>query len=553
MQGYAYTIFAGDQVEKFDLEVLGILPDMIGPKQAVILVRLKGPKVEHTGVAAGMSGSPVYLDGKLAGALSLRIGAFNKDPIAGVTPIDDVLHPVESIGSSPSAQILIPPVDQTLVANSLAAGARGALPAGLTLQPIETPLIFSGFQPSVIQQFAGQVRDLGFVATQGGSSAPQADDGHLAPGDMAGMALVQGDVSMSAACTVTAVQEDRVYLCGHPFQGLGAVQLPLARTRVVTTLASELDSQKVVNVGGSIGTVTGDYLTAVTGKLGPAPATMPVELTMVNGNAQKALHFNIVYLPKMTPFLTAVTALNALTENKVLQEGNTLHLSGEIRVRGHAPVRLENTYAPSDTQGGDAFPIALNLQMIFARLFLNSYDAPQVESVSLRVESTPGRKSYVVEGAWLEEREAAPGETVPVRVLLRPYRDSPRIVETTIRVPEQVSRGTTLRVLVSDGDTLSRSSGSAFPSGSSNLDQLIATLNRARRNDRLYAAAFLPSPALLWGDKELGNAPLSQINVIDGRSAPGNLQILRESLVAESSVPLEGPVSGAIFLNLQVR
>src|ERR1700732_4441577 len=101
MQGYAYTIFAGDQVEKFDLEVLGIMPNFMGPKQAIILVQLKGPKVEHTGVVAGMSGSPVYLEGKLAGALSLKLGVFTKEPIAGVTPIEDVLHPSAQVAPSP--------------------------------------------------------------------------------------------------------------------------------------------------------------------------------------------------------------------------------------------------------------------------------------------------------------------------------------------------------------------------------------------------------------------------------------------------------------------
>src|SRR6266704_3606853 len=163
MQGYAYTIFGGDQVEKFNLEVIGVLDNFLGPKQSIILVQLKGPKVEHTGVVAGMSGSPVYLDGKLAGALSLKLGIFTKEPMAGVV-------------------------------------------------------------------------------------------------------LVQGDASINSACTVTAVQADRVYLCGHPFLSLGDIQIPMPRSRAVTTLSSELASTKIVNVGGSIGTITGDHLTAVTGK-----------------------------------------------------------------------------------------------------------------------------------------------------------------------------------------------------------------------------------------------------------------------------------------------
>src|SRR5205814_410589 len=243
MQGYAYTIFAGDEVEKFDLEVLGVMPNFLGPKQSIILVQLKGQKVERTGVVAGMSGSPVYLDGKLAGALSLKLGTFTKDPIAGVTPIADVIA-----GGS---------------FNSLA---------------------------------------------------------------------------------VTAVQGDKVFLCGHPFLSLGDVQIPMARSRVVTTLSSDLASTKIVNVGGSIGTITGDHLTAVTGKLGAAPAMIPMDLSMKTASGERYLHCELVNHPKLTPLLVAITAFNGLTQNIVYGEGTTLHMSGEIKLKGHPAVQLENTF-----------------------------------------------------------------------------------------------------------------------------------------------------------------------------------------------------------------
>src|ERR1700681_4533815 len=146
--------------------------------------------------------------------------------------------------------------------------ALGGLPSGAALQPIETPLVFAGFQPSALQPFATQLQSYGFVAAQGGTADARPDDGKLAAGDMAGMVLVQGDASINSACTVTAVRGDRVYLCGHPFLSLGDVQLPMARSRVITTLSSDLASTKIVNVGGSIGTITGDHLTAVTGTIG---------------------------------------------------------------------------------------------------------------------------------------------------------------------------------------------------------------------------------------------------------------------------------------------
>src|SRR5437868_3533050 len=291
MQGYAYTIFAGDQIEKFDLEVIGVMPNFLGPQQSIILVQLKGPKVERTGVVAGMSGSPVYLEGKLAGALSLKLGIFTKDPIGGVTPIQDVMQPPSQI--SASARPL--PIDASMLQRS---SATLSIPTNAALAPIETPLVFSGFQPATLQQFAPQIQNYGFVAAQGGTSAPRPDDSHLLPGEMAGMVLVQGDASINSACTVTAVQADRVFLCGHPFLNLGDVQLPMARSRVVTTLSSDLASTKIINVGGSIGTITGDHLTAVTGKLGPPPQMVPLDLEVKSAAGEKKLHFEVVNHPR---------------------------------------------------------------------------------------------------------------------------------------------------------------------------------------------------------------------------------------------------------------
>ena len=554
MQGYACTIFSGDQVERFDLQVLGVMPNFLGPKQSIILVELKGPKVEHTGVVAGMSGSPVYLDGKLAGALSLKLGIFTKEAIAGVTPIADVLRPPVQM---PVAQAV--PQQFELPKEAV---AQNTLPSGSALEPIETPLVFSGFLPATLRQFAGQLQGYGLVATEGGTDPDQKDElnAHLAPGEMAGMVLVRGDMSINSACTVTAVKGDQVFLCGHPFLNLGDIQMPMARSTVVTTLSSSLASTKIVNMGGTIGTITSDHLTAVTGKLGPPPAMIPLDLTVVTGSNEKKLHFEMVNHPKLTPLLVAMTTFNGVTQNSIYGEGTTLHLTGEIQLKGHATVKLENTFAPQDSLLPDGMPIAITVQSVFGRLFTNNFEIPDVERVSLRVESLPGRNSYSIESAWLEKGEATPGENLKVRVLLQPYRGAPRIEETTVHVPDQIARGSTLRVLVSDADWMNRASRGfnfgAMPGGASGpegLDQLIALINRERHNDRLYVGVFVPAPTMVWDDKEMPNVPLSQISVVDGRPAPGSVQVLRESLSSESSIVLGGPVSGLISLNLQIR
>src|SRR5262249_50404597 len=249
---------------------------------------------------------------------------------------------------------------------------------------------------------------------------------------------------------------DHVFLCGHPFLNLGDVQLPMARSRVVTTLSSDLASTKIVNVAGSIGTITGDHLTAVTGKLGAPPPMVPLDLEVKTAAGEKKLHFEIVNHPRLTPLLVAITAFNGLTQNAVYGEGTTLHLTGEVRVRGHAPVQLENVFAPGDALVPDGLPIALNLQSVFLRLFSNTYEVPSIEQVAIQVESVPGRQSFTLDSAWLEKGEAAPGDKLRVRVLLHPYRGADRVEETTIHVPEQIARGTMLRLLVTDGETLNR-------------------------------------------------------------------------------------------------
>ena len=330
----------------------------------------------------------------------------------------------------------------------------------------------------------------------------------------------------------------------------------MARSRVVTTLSSDLASTKIVNMGGAIGTITGDHINAVTGKLGAPPAMIPLDLTLSAAGVQKKLHFEMINHPRLTPLLLAMTTFNGLTQNSLYGEGNTLHLTGEIRLQGHPPVLVENTFAPGDALSPDSMPIAVTMQAIFSRLFANTFEPAAVDRVALLVESVPGRQSFTVESAWLEKAEASPGETLRVRVQLRPYRGAARVEEATVRIPDQVARGTMLRVLVSDADMLNRASrgfsvsGAGGPSG---LDQLIALLNRERRNDRVYIGLFVPSPTILWEDKELPNAPLSQINIIDGRPNPGSVQVLRESLASEASVPLGGPVTGVISLNLQIR
>src|SRR5580698_3743923 len=267
MKGEVYTIFQGDTIEKVDLVVIGILENALGPKQDVILVQLLGEKVEHTGVVAGMSGSPVYYDGKLVGALSLKLGVFTKEAIGGVTPIENMLDvgkaPELPANLSASAAAVSAPTTNT--GNTFSA-SRIPLPenfahqtsagSGQFLVPIETPLISTGLYPETIAQFSKQLSGWGMTMMAGGTAAATPEDAQLKPGDMVGVELIRGDLSITPGCTVTTVDHGKILACGHPIFSFGNVSMPLARAHVLTTLASAMASTKIITTGGTIGTLT---------------------------------------------------------------------------------------------------------------------------------------------------------------------------------------------------------------------------------------------------------------------------------------------------------
>jgi len=558
MKGEAYTIFAGDQIEKFDLVVIGVMPNFLAPKESIILVQLLGPKVEHTGVVAGMSGSPVYFEGKLAGALSLKLGQFSKEPLAGVTPIENIL----SLPKGQSGAIRAEAAPDAGAPASMEAQfeipsdwvSRAGVSSGSFLTPIASPLVFSGFSGAAIRQFETEFAGYGMAAVQGGSIDARPDDGNIRPGDMVSAVLVEGDLSLQASCTVTAIVDGRVYVCGHPLFGFGSIRMPMARARVLTTLSSQLDSTKIVNVGGTIGSFSQDRVTGVVGGFGTAPKLIPIDMTVATPDGDKHLSFRMMSNPKITPILMGISALNGLVQNSVYGEGTTLHLTGGIEIAGHSSVTLDNLFPPTDSFIPDGFSVSAMVQGVFQRIFANPYETANIERVTLRMEALPERRQMMIEGAWLDKAEAQPGENVTVRVQLRPYRGSPVIRDVKIAIPPQAVRGTTMQILASDSVTLNRMS---IVAGSQarldSLEQLISVLNRERRNNRLYVTLLDSSPTMVVQDKVMPNVPASQINLLDQRGGPASSLVVRESAAGEWSMPLDQIVQGSTSLSIQIK
>lgn len=565
MRGTARTIFAGDEVEPFDLEVLGVLRNLAGPHQDIILVRLLGEKVNYTGVVAGMSGSPVYLDGKLAGALAYRFGAFTKEPIAGVTPIENMLRAAqeEPPAAVAGGETLAPPRYRLPEEVLSAAGVRASAEPYLT--PIETPLTFVGFHPQVIHRFADQLAHYGLLAVQGGGTAEPGGPLSLEPGAAVAGALVTGDMTIGGTCTITYRAGDQLYACGHPLLGLGSLQLPMARAEIVTTVPSQWASFKIGNIGEVIGSFEQDRSSAIVGRVGPAPPMIPVDLTLVQGGRTSEYHYQIFQHPKLSPLLLNITLFNGLFFSLEAGAEISYRVRGRLELRDHTDVVLDDMFSPTDSFFPDAFFVVNSVGESFRAVFTNPFESPVIERVTLRVELLPDRHAATIENAWSDKSEVRPGETLRIKVVLQPYR-GPRVVrEVPVTIPRQAAKGP-LRILVSDATLLNavtrtlllnpRLRGRGFGPRVTSLEQLISLLNRERRTDNLYVAVFQRTPTLLVQDKVLPSIPLSQINVLNRQSAsvrPNNALLSYQSILHETAEPLGQVVSGSQWLRLTVR
>jgi hypothetical protein len=555
MKGVVYTIFEGDQIEKVDLEVIGVLHNAVGPKLDVILVRLLGDKVQQTGVVAGMSGSPVYIDGKLVGALSLKLGAFTKEAIGGVTPIADMLEVQQASASAASSTPIAARLSQNVSLPQEFAQRTSVGGSSQFLVPIETPLIAAGLYPETLARFGQEFSSWGMAVMAGGTAAPSPDDAQLKPGDMVGIDLVRGDLSISSGCTVTTVQGDSILACGHPLFGFGKVAMPMSRAHVLMTLASAQSSTKIITTGATIGTLTQDRQTAIMGTLGAGPSMIPLDVTLNTSAEEKKYHFEVIESPELTPTLVAAVTYNGIIGSPAYGEGPTLQLEGAIEIKGHSPVELDDLFAPADQTTPAALFAALAVQSAFAQIYSNPYEPPQIERVSLRVRARPERQWASIDSAWLDRSAVRPGETVAVKVLLRPYRGAPFLQEIPVTIPAQTTRGS-LQLVVSDAAFLNRNVQSLAASSQGQLpglEELIELINRERHNDRLYATLLQSTPTVLVEDKEMPNIPLSAINVLNQRQNPGNARLLWQSTAGEWSVAMHQVITGQHILTITVK
>jgi hypothetical protein len=577
MVGVGRTVFEGSDLKDFKVHILGVLKNVQAPQRNLILAKLEGGPLADTGVIAGMSGSPVYIDGRLVGAVSYSIGAFPKEPIAGITPIAEMIEATASSGprrgTSAQARLELPVTPERLAAAIRANYTRVAmfadrpadvqtfgLPAatgsqmGALLRPIATPLVMSGMNATTSDLVASMFRDAGFtpVLSGGFGSGTQATPsmtGPLRPGDPVGVSLMNGDGEMGATGTVTHVDGDRVYAFGHPFFNFGPTAFPMTRAYVYATLPSLMSSFKIATMGDVIGTVQQDRATAIAGSLGKGPEMIPVTITLDSGRAPKrTFHYTAVNDQLFTPLLTYVALFNTLGNYERQFGAMTFTVKGKATFEHHADLAYEDIFIGDNSIPSAAAYVAGPITMLLA----NDVEPVTVKGVELAIATSEESRSATIERVWLDEVHPRAGRTVPLKVLTRSYRGAEKISTIPIEIPANATGQ--LTVMVTDGKQLNQIEQRELRRSiqPQSVAQMIKVLNQAHRNNRVYVRLLTGTPGAVVNGEALTSLPPSVLAVLEGDRSGGSFTPIRSAALGEWELPMDSAISGTRVLTIDL-
>lgn len=580
MTGVGKTVFEGSELQEFKAHILGVLHNVQGPHRDLILARLEGGPLAKTGVAAGMSGSPVYIDGRLIGAVSYSIGAFATDAIAGITPIEEMKDATEMTRRVPTqqARIELPitreglaaalsatyarispfanrPADVQVFGISQAAGAQ----LGAMLRPISTPLIMNGFDPEQAGMLASAFGAAGFTPVVGGAigqagAEANAMTGPLREGDAVGVSLVGGDLEMGATGTITHIDGNRIYAFGHPFFNVGPSQFPMTRAYVHAMLPSLMSSFKISSMGEVIGTMQQDRATAIAGTLGKGPAVIPMSVTLEStredgSHSKRSFTFNVANDQVFTPLLTYVALANTLTSYERQFGVATFTIKSRAQVKGHSDLLLDDVFTGDNAVLGAATAIAGPLTMLLS----NDREPITLSGLNVSIDTSETSRTSTIERVWLDELRPRPGRTVPLKVLTRNYRGEDKISTVPIEIPANVTGSVSL--LVTDGRQLNAMEQrdvrrSLQPQS---VAQMIRVLNETRRNNRIYIRLLNGKPGAVVNGEALTSLPPSVLSVLESDSNGGSYTPIRSAAVGEWELPMDSAVTGSRVLSIDVE
>ena len=573
MVGVGRTVFQGDELQDFKVHILGVLRNVIGPRRNLILAKLEGGPLADTGVIAGMSGSPVYIDGRLVGAVSYSLGQFSKEPIAGITPIDEMVEATSRVAPRrPAERIALQmplspenmraslkqafawmrpfaesPSDVQVFGNGLDASV------GTMLRPIATPLTIGGFDASVIDPVASAFREQGFLpmmAAAGGQEPAAAKNQPLRPGDPVGVALVTGDLEFGATGTVTEVDGSRVYAFGHPFYGLGPTQFPMTRAYVHTILPSLFSSSKLASTGEIIGTVQQDRATAIAGTLGAGPALIPINLKLTSDRgATKTFKMSIVNDQLFTPLLAYVSILNTLSSYERQNGAASYAVRGSAMVKKYGKVDFEDLFTGDTPSVGAAAYVVGPINF----LLRNAFEDVDIEGLDLEIDASEQAKTATLERVWIDGNRPKPGSTVTLKALMRTYRGEEITRSVPVEIPAN-ARGS-VSIMVADGSRLSQMEARELqlqPLQTRDLAQMIRVLNQTRKNNRLYVRLVTPDAGAVVKGESLSSLPPSVLAVMESDRNGGSFKPIGAALLGQWEITTDHAVSGSRTLTLSL-
>jgi hypothetical protein len=571
MKGVGRTVFAGEKIEEFGVEILGVLEN-IGPKQSIILGRLSGGPLAKTGVMAGMSGSPVYIDGKLVGAVALAF-PFATEPIAGIRPISEMVEPFEQRAEPPPAGLRA-----ALAALQRPGGGRverwipaadlRLLPVALDpvagqskLIPIATPMNFAGFTSRTLNVFGPALRELGLEPMQGAGggstsrSSRMGDPSTMQPGSMISVALVRGDLSVNADGVVTHIDGNRIYAFGHRFLSAGPTDLPFMRSSVMALLPNLANSFKISAAGELMGSIRQDRSTGIFGELGTAPRLIPVDVNLYSSrNGNQAYHLEIVNDRFFSPFLLQMAIYSAIDATERTLGASTFQVRGSIQFGGsQPPVVLDNVYAADNN---NAILVAFAAAQPMAYVMQSSFPDLRVERVRLEVESIDQKKQLKLDRVWAEPREAKAGEQIALAAVLRGENGQETVRRVNFRIPPGTPEGP-LSVTIADGAgmnlldlrglTPSREAATSL--------QLVRAINELRRNNKLYVRVWRTDRGFQVENDPLPSPPASlRALLAGGAAATGGLGTTYSAVLDEMELAgFDTAVAGSETIRLTVK
>ncbi len=571
MVGIGRTVFTGTRLEEFKAHVLGVLENVMGPSRSLILARLEGGPLAQTGVIAGMSGSPVYVDGRLIGAVSYSLGAFSREPIAGITPIDEMIDATRSTSRravGARAKLTLPLSTASLASTLQEVFARtapfaesqsevrtmGAFSGGdvaTMLRPIATPLVMSGFRGDIASMVSAGFSASGFTPmSSGGATAaktPARQGVALVPGDAVGVGLISGDLSLGGTGTVTAVDGNRVYAFGHPFYNLGPTSFPMTRAWIHTLLPSLMNSSKLGSLGEVIGTFEQDRATAIAGTLGQGPSMLPIRLVLnTDRGPQREFKFSVVRDQLFTPLLTYLSVVNTLKSYEREFGTSSFVVKGRALVDKHDEIAFEDIFTGESPSVGAASYIAGPITF----LLKNEFEPVEINELDLTIVSSEEPRTAVLERVWLDAPVARPGRTVPVKLLMRTSRGDEVLHTVPVDIPVNATGPLTL--IVADGARLAQieQRETRQTQQAQDVAQLVKAFNKARKNNRLYVRLVSAEAGAVVSGEALSALPASVLAVLDADRNGGSVGPLRSATLGEWAIATDYAVAGARFLSL---